>query len=108
MPKYNTGRCIPVCEGVHSETKEYLNLSVVLESSTGNSYTSKKKVPVGIELNNLDYWALSGQYNAQMAEVHRRIAQIEAENTNLRSEIAKIKADIVTLTMDVKNSLGVL
>lgn len=108
MPKYNTGRCIPVCEGVHSETKEYLNLSVVLETSTGNSYTSKKKVPVGIELNNLDYWALSGQYNAQMAEVHRRIAQIEAENTNLRSEIAKIKADIVTLTTDVQNSLSVL
>lgn len=66
MPKYNTGRCIPVCEGVHSETKEYLNLSVVLEPSTGNSYTSKKKVPVGIELSNEEYWALSAVYNAQL------------------------------------------
>lgn len=66
MPKYNTGRCIPVCEGVHSETKEYLNLSVVLETSTGNSYTSKKKVPVGIELSNEEYWALSSVYDARL------------------------------------------
>ena len=108
MPKYNTGRCIPVCEGVHSKEKSYLNLSVVLNQSTGDSYTSKKKVPIGIELNNVDYWALSGQYNTQIAEAYRRIAQIEVESTNLRSEIAKIKADIVTLTTDVKNSLSVL
>lgn len=66
MPKYNTGRCIPVCEGVHSKEKSYLNLSVVLESSTGNSYTSKKKVPVGMELSNEEYWALSAVYNSQL------------------------------------------
>lgn len=108
MPKYNTGRCIPVCEGVHSKEKSYLNLSVVLNQSTGDSYTSKKKVPIGIELNNVDYWALSSSYNVQIADVYRRLEQIEAENTNLQNEIAKIKANIMSLTSDVKNSLSVL
>lgn len=35
----------------------------------GTSYTSKKQVPVGIELSNTDYWVVTGNYNAYIQEV---------------------------------------
>ncbi|MFD1402864.1 SGNH/GDSL hydrolase family protein [Robinsoniella peoriensis] len=67
MAKFKGNRCIPTPEGKWDKAKEYLGLSVVLDEKTGDSYTSKKVVPAGTELTNKDYWALSGQYNAQMA-----------------------------------------
>lgn len=67
MPKYVGNRCIPMPEGNWDKNKEYENLSVVL-ASDGNSYTSKKNVPKGIELSNTEYWVISGNYNAQVEE----------------------------------------
>lgn len=48
----------------------------------GNSYTSKKTVPVGIEITNREYWVLTGSYNSQ----------IEA----YREEVEKLKKSLVT------------
>lgn len=47
----------------------------------GNSYTSKKTVPVGIEITNSEYWILTGNYNSQ----------IEA----YREEVEKLKKSLV-------------
>ena len=48
----------------------------------GNSYTSKKTVPVGIEITNTEYWVLTGSYNSQI-EVYRE-------------EVEKLKKSLVT------------
>ena len=48
----------------------------------GNSYTSKKTVPVGIEITNSEYWVLTGSYNSQ----------IEA----YKEEVEKLKKSLVT------------
>lgn len=32
----------------------------------GNSYTSKKPVPIGVDITDKDYWCLTGNYNAQI------------------------------------------
>lgn len=48
----------------------------------GNSYTSKKSVPPGIEITNREYWILTGSYNSQ----------IEA----YREEVEKLKKSLVT------------
>ena len=40
----------------------------------GNSYTSKKSVPAGIQLDNSEYWASTGNFNAQV-EAYR--AEVE-------------------------------
>lgn len=73
MAKFIGNRCIPTPEGKWDKTKEYLGLSVVLDEKTGDSYTSKKVVPAGTELNNADYWVMSGQYNAQMALIKQQL-----------------------------------
>lgn len=35
----------------------------------GNSYTSKKNVPIGVEITDTKYWVLTGNYNAQITEM---------------------------------------
>ena len=77
MPKYVGNRCIPMPMGNWDKNKEYENLSVVL-ASDGNSYTSKKNVPKGIELSNTEYWAISSRFNAQLEVQKQRIDNIVA------------------------------
>ena len=47
-------------------SKTYEPLTVVLHE--GNSYTSRQFVPVGIDIKNEDFWALTGNYNAQVEQ----------------------------------------
>lgn len=65
MPKYIGNRCVPRHAGVWDKQKEYEMLEIVL-SENGDSYTSRKAVPVGIELSNTEYWALSAKFSAQL------------------------------------------
>lgn len=62
--------------------REYEALTIV--TYQGTSYTSKKRVPVGIRLDNKDYWVVTGNYNAQV-EVYRQ-------------EVDKIKGAYYVLT----------
>nr|DAE27708.1 MAG TPA: Minor structural protein adsorption, WTA interaction, caudovirales.2A [virus sp. ctpeS3] len=77
MPRYVGNRCIPMPMGNWDKNKEYENLSVVL-ASDGDSYTSKKNVPKGIELSNTEYWAISSRFNAQLDVQKKRIDNIVA------------------------------
>lgn len=77
MPRYVGNRCIPMPKGNWDKNKEYENLSVVL-ASNGDSYTSKKNVPKGIELSNTEYWAISSRFNAQLETQKQRIDNIVA------------------------------
>lgn len=77
MPRYVGNRCIPMPMGNWDKNKEYENLSVVL-ASNGDSYTSKKNVPKGIELSNTEYWAISSRFNAQLEVQKKRIDNIVA------------------------------
>lgn len=55
-----------------SDTREYEPLTIV--TYQGNSYTSMQYVPTGIEITNTSFWALTGNYNAQI-EAYRQEVQ---------------------------------
>src|SRR5690625_944635 len=55
--------------------KSYEGLSVV--TYQGGSYTSKKNVPKGIDINNTEYWVLTGNYNAQIENYRREVADVK-------------------------------
>ena len=52
-------------------TKTYEPLTIVYYG--GNSYTSKQAVPKGIDITNTDYWALTGNYNAQIEQYRKEV-----------------------------------
>ena len=47
-----------------SDTREYEPLTIV--TYQGNSYTSRQYIPTGIEVTDTEYWALTGNFNAQV------------------------------------------
>lgn len=50
-------------------TAPYEPLTIVLHQ--GNSYTSRQYVPVGIDILNKEFWANTGNYNAQIEQYRR-------------------------------------
>lgn len=75
-----------------SSTNAYEPLTIVIHE--GNSYTSKTFVPVGIDISNEQYWALTGNYNAQI-EAYRKDVQ------NLKNIVDNLGID---LSIDTETS----
>lgn len=55
-----------------SNNRTYEPLTIV--SHAGNSYTSRQYTPLGIDITNNDYWALTGNYNAQIEQYRQETA----------------------------------
>lgn len=79
-------------------TRTYEPLTIVLHE--GNSYTSRQYVPTGIDITNNDFWALTGNYNAQI-EAYRQEAQnaLTLAQTN-KSNITNIDASLHALGVE--------
>lgn len=77
---YNTyigARYVPIFDGNWDNTKAYEPLVIV--QNQGNSYTSKTYVPVGADINDEKYWALTGNYNAQVEQYRQEVVQYEKD-----------------------------
>jgi hypothetical protein len=58
----------------------------------GNSYTSKKPVPAGINILNTDYWVNTGNYNAQVEEYRKETKEVSNELTKVKVSVGYLKA----------------
>lgn len=54
------------------KTKTYEPLTIVYHQ--GNSYTSRQSVPAGVDIADTTYWALTGNYNAQIEQYRKETA----------------------------------
>lgn len=85
--QYIGARYVPIIDGEYNSEKVYEPLTIV--TYNGSSYTSKKTVPAGTLPTNTEYWALTGNYNAQVAELSERI-----NNASLIYETAERNGDL--------------
>lgn len=93
-------------------TKTYEPLTIVYYG--GNSYTSKQAVPKGIDITNTDYWALTGNYNAQIEQYRKEVKQLDgriganadaiAAETTRATEAEKKNADAIAANTTAINS----
>lgn len=63
-----------------SSANSYEALTIVTHE--GNSYTSKQAVPVGVDIANETFWALTGNYNAQVEQYRQEVKEIS--NTHIK------------------------
>ena len=97
--EYTGARYVPVFGRMGEESIAWDNsapyepLTIVLYQ--GNSYTSRQHVPAGIDISNTQYWALTGNFNAQIeqyrAEVQGFAGDIQANADaidDIRDELA--------------------
>lgn len=92
-PGYNTYvgmRYVPIFDGEWDRTKTYEPLTIV--SYQGNSYTSRTFIPVGMDINNTDYWALTGNYNAQVEYYRQETARVAEEVETRIKTYANVEA----------------
>ena len=78
-----------------SSANSYEPLEIVIHK--GNSYTSKTFVPVGIDISNSAYWALTGNYNAQVEQYRQEVQKFDGRITKNTEAIAVNTADIANL-----------
>lgn len=85
------------------KTKQYEPLTIVTHE--GNSYTSRQFVPTGIEITNEEFWALTGNYNAQIEQYRKEVtayngrittAQETADSAATAATAANQSADAAT------------
>lgn len=103
-------RYVPKIFGEWDKQNEYEGLSIVTHQ--GNSYTSKKRVPVGIDILNEEFWVVTGNYNAQVEyyrdEVRTLSEDVGNHSTTLIEHDTKIKSnasDIDILENDLDDTV---
>lgn len=73
--EYVGARYVPIfADQPWTNTLAYEPLTVVLYQ--GNSYTSRQYVPVGIDISNEEFWAETGNYNAQVEAYRKEVSNV--------------------------------
>lgn len=83
--------------------------SLTIVTHNGQSYTSKCPVPPGIEITNTRYWALTGDYNAQVEEYKEQVKDLSAQVTGFASDNKEFREKIDQYAKDnaeMKNSVA--
>lgn len=80
-------------------TKTYEPLTIVYHE--GNSYTSRQFVPAGTLVTNEAYWALTGNYNAQIEQYRAEVAQYDKRITKNSTDITKNSTYITKNAEDI-------
>src|SRR5699024_3024971 len=78
--------------GEWDKTETYEGLSIV--TNEGTSYTSKKRVPKGIDILNEEYWVVTGNYDAQVEEYRKDVTNVQKTMKNLEENILNIEDDL--------------
>lgn len=63
--------------------------ALTIVTNLGNSYTSKKAVPIGVQITNTEYWALTGAYNAQVEQYRQEVEEVSDEVDDLRQIVER-------------------
>ena len=82
MRQYVGARYMPKFLGDYDATTEYEALSVV-DNGMGTSYVSNKPVPVGISLDNREYWQVYGTSSGAIINLQNQIDEINDKDNSI-------------------------
>lgn len=89
-----------------SSANSYEPLEIVIHQ--GSSYTSKTFVPVGIDISDPQYWALTGNYNAQVEQYRQEVTKYSKEVSQYRQEVLKLDGKVNDNAQAIVNLKGEL
>ena len=92
---YVGNRYVPKHMGGWDNTQMYEPLSIV--QYQGNSFTSRQYVPSGVEITNEEYWASTGNYNAQIEQYRQDVVSLRNNTNNLNNEVVNARNGEATL-----------
>lgn len=95
MNKYVGMRYVPKVLGNWDITKLTSYEALVIVTYQGNSYTSKKIVPSGIDISDDNYWVLTGNYNAQVELYRIQVDGVEDRMSTLEEEMDTFETTVI-------------
>lgn len=87
--------------GVWDITKQYPRWALVADGDT--TWLSNKPVPVGIPLENTEYWQKLADLDPRISGIIKNIAEIETTIAGINSDISGINSNIATINSDIAN-----
>lgn len=90
--EYIGARYVPLFMGDWDIDADYEPLSIV--QYQGNSYTSRQSVPHGTEITNKQYWAETGNYNAQVEAYRQEVLAFDGRIDNLEGKFPITTSDV--------------
>lgn len=84
----------------------YEPLTVVYDSTTGASYTSRQFVPIGVELSDSDYWAKTFDFNAQVANAEAMAQRAAQDAAAAAADAAAAATDAADADADATSALN--
>lgn len=88
MGEFVGKRVVPDHVGVWDQKNTYEPLMIVLDGETGDSYISRKAVPVGVSLADESYWSLCAHYSAQMRKLEQ---DVDVDVQQMHSDVTAVK-----------------
>ena len=107
--EYIGARYVPIFGRMDEEsiewdnTKPYEPLTIVLYQ--GNSYTSRQYVPVGVPITNQEFWALTGNYNAQVEAYRAEVRTYDDRITANSDAIANFSQELGSFEEETRQEL---
>ena len=86
--------------------RDYEPLTIVLHQ--GNSFTSRQDVPKGIDITNTDFWAMTGNYNAQIEQYRREVQAFDGLITANAQAIADEVANRMAADSEIRAIIDTL
>lgn len=85
--QYIGARYVPVFANPVEWNKalSYENMTIV--TYLGNSYTSRKPVPAGVDIGNTEYWVNTGNFNAQVSEYQQQVTELSGVVEKLQKQV---------------------
>lgn len=68
--------------------------SLTIVTHLGNSFTSKKPVPAGVDIANTEYWANTGNYNAQVEEYRQQTIALQGLYEKLDKKFSTLPLNV--------------
>ena len=80
--------------------------AMVIVTYNNSSYTSKIPVPptVGNPAENSTYWALTGNYNAQVEQYRQDVVKVKEDINNNNAQVEQYRQDVVKVKEDINNN----
>jgi hypothetical protein len=90
--------------GAWDITKQYKPWTIVSNNNIG--YISCRPVPAGIEITNVEYWAVVADYDILITNLSERISALENDNTINKAKIAELDNKVNKRIVFVGDSYG--
>lgn len=92
--QYIGARYVPKFADPITWNKDRTYEALTIVTYLNDSYTSKKPVPLGVDITNGEYWVLTGNYNSQVAQYRKEVEQLSGDLTSTQNNLTETQNNL--------------